>query len=131
MIKNGVGGVGFGLSSSSSKDVKSAEVESENAGVESEVRKPQIARRPYTPTRAEVDAHLPLHLEYRSWCPHCCAGKGIAMHHKQNVDGHAGELGATVSLDYCFMTPDEEEDDMRAILIGYDHQKSGFWALPV
>ena len=53
------------------------------------------------------------------------------MHHAQNLDGHANELGATVSLDYCFMTPDEEEEDMRAILIGYDHQKSGFWALPV
>ena len=34
------------------------------------------------------------------------------MHHAQNLDGHANELGATVSLDYCFMTPDEEEEDM-------------------
>jgi hypothetical protein len=48
------------------------------------------------------------------------------MHHCQNTDGHANELGATVSLDYCFMTPDEEEEDMRAILIGYDHQKVDF-----
>ena len=53
------------------------------------------------------------------------------MHHAQSNDGHVSELGATVSLDYCFMTPEEEEEDMRAILIGYDHQKSGFWALPV
>ena len=41
---------------------------------DSETRKPQVARRPHTPTRAELEAHLPLHLEYRSWCPHCRAG---------------------------------------------------------
>ena len=33
---------------------------------EDETRKPEIARRPHTPTAAEVEAHLPLHLEYRS-----------------------------------------------------------------
>ena len=30
---------------------------------EDEIGKPPIARRPYTPTAAEVEAHLPLHLE--------------------------------------------------------------------
>ena len=48
----------------------------------SEIRKPQVAKRPYTPTRAELEAHLPLHLEYRSWCPHCRAGRGISMQHR-------------------------------------------------
>ena len=121
------------MSSSSSKDKVAVEEVNETMQEEpdGEVRKPQIARRPYTPTRAEVEAHLPLHLEYRSWCKHCRAGKDISMHHAQSKDGHVSELGATISLDYCFMTPEEEEDDMRAILIGYDHQRSGFWALPV
>ena len=64
---------------------------------EDETRKPQIARRPYTPTAAEVEAHLPLHLEYRSWCPHCVAGKGISMQHRQHV-GERVELGITLSL---------------------------------
>ena len=36
-----------------------------------------------------------------------------------------------MSLVYCFMTADEEEEDMRAIIVGYDHEKSGFGALPV
>lgn len=40
---------------------------------EEETRKPQIVRRPYTPTAAEAAAHLPLRLEFRSWCPHCVA----------------------------------------------------------
>ena len=68
---------------------------------------------------------MPLHLEYRSWCPHCVAEKGILSQHHQNLDGHSGELGATMSLDYCFMTAGNEED-MRAILVSYDHEKCVF-----
>ena len=34
-------------------------------------------------------------------------------------------------MDYCFMTAEEAGDDMRAVLIAYDHSKSGLWALPV
>ena len=95
-----------------------------------ETRKPPIARRPYTPTAAEVEAHLPLHLEFRSWCPHCVAGKGIATQHRESA-GESDNMGITVSLDYCFMTADDAEEDMKAILICYDHSKKGLWALPV
>ena len=95
-----------------------------------ETRKPQIARRPYTPTAAEVEAHLSLHLEFRSWWPHCVAGKQNATQHRKSI-GEVTELGVTLSLDYCFMTAEEAGDDMRAILIAYDHSKSGLWALPV
>ena len=96
-----------------------------------ESRIPQVARQPYTPSRAEVQAHLPLHLEYRSWCPHCRAGKGISMQHRQNTGKEDNNLGATLSLDYCFMIAEEVEDDMRAILVCYDHDKKGLWTLPV
>ena len=37
-------------------------------------RQPRAARRPYQPTKAEIDEHLPLNFHYRSWCPHCNAG---------------------------------------------------------
>ena len=96
-----------------------------------ESRKPNIAKRPYTPTRAEIEAHLPLHLEYRSWCPHCVAGKGISMQHRRATERELEELGITISLCYCFMTADEAEEDMRAIIVLYDHSKKGLWALPV
>ena len=119
-----------GMSSSSSKDVSESAAAAPAVEPE-ETRKPQIARRPNAPTKAEIEEHLPLHLEYRSWCPHCVAGKGISNQHRQNLDGHSGELGSTVSLDYCFMTANEEEEDMRAILVGYDHERCGFGALPV
>ena len=40
-------------------------------------------------------------------------------------------MGITISLDYCFMTTDEAEEDMRAVLVAYDHSKSALWAIPV
>ena len=47
------------------------------------------------------------------------------MQHSQHV-GERVELGITVSLDYCFMTAEDAEEDMRAILMCYGHSKSGF-----
>ena len=105
---------------------------SQSTNVEGEEsRKPNIARRPLTPSKQEVEDHLPLHLEYRSWCPHCVAGKGISDQHRKNLGEKSEDLGVTISLDYCFMTAEEAEEDMRAILVCYDHNKSGFWVLPV
>ena len=63
---------------------KQLEEEAEVVPESSETRKPQVARRPYTPTKAELESHLPLHLEYRSWCPHCRAGRGISMQHRSD-----------------------------------------------
>ena len=40
---------------------------------EYEVRKHKTARRPLLLTKAEIDEHYPLHLNYRSWCAHCVA----------------------------------------------------------
>ena len=49
--------------------------------VEEEMRQPRVGRRPILPTKAEVDEHFPLHLQYRSWCWHCRAGKGRLAPH--------------------------------------------------
>ena len=54
---------------------------------ENTARKPKIARRPHMPTKAEVVAHMILHAEYRSWCPHCVHGRGISHQHRYSDDG--------------------------------------------
>ena len=41
--------------------------------------KPRVAARPYTPTKAEIEAHEVTHLPYRNWCAHCVAGKGFRL----------------------------------------------------
>ena len=40
-----------------------------------EMRRARLGRRPVLPTKAEVTEHYPLHLNYRSLCKHCVAGK--------------------------------------------------------
>ena len=45
-------------------------------------RNPRTARRPDAPTRAMVLAHELHHAEYRVWCKHCVAGKGVSHAHK-------------------------------------------------
>ena len=95
-----------------------------------EVRAPKIAPKPYVPTKAEVDAHYPLHAEYRNWCKFCVEGKAASrLHHASNPLEEP--LGVTVSVDYCFMVPEESEEGMDAILIGYDDCKKGLWAMSV
>ena len=80
----------------------------EEEAVQEKAHIPRTAGRPYTPSKAEVDAHFPLHLEYRSWCPHCKAGRGISMQHRYQPERDESHLGTTWSLDYCFMTAEEE-----------------------
>ena len=92
--EDGVDAVQNGGPSSSNTGGVSSEVDelavSQSANAEGkESRKPNIARRPYTPSKAEVDEHLPLHLEYRSWCPHCVAGNRISAQHRRNLHGHS------------------------------------------
>jgi hypothetical protein len=95
-----------------------------------EVRQPKVGRRPMAPTKAEVEEHYPLHLNYRSWCEHCRAGKGRQDPHL--VEPHDRErLGITFSADYAFATPEEAEEDMQASLIMFDDDKEAFWALGV
>ena len=105
-------------------------IDEKNEGEVEENVVPKIAPRPYIPTKAEVAAHYPLHAEYRSWCKHCVEGKAASrLHHKG--DPLEEPLGVTVSIDYCFMTPEESEEGMDAVLIGYDDKKKGLWAMTV
>ena len=82
------------------------------------------------PTQAEIDDHYPLHLNYRSWCPHCRAGKmRLNPHMREKSDGES--LGITVHADYAFMGPSETEEDMQPCLIIYDESKNAFWVIAV
>ena len=49
----------------------------ENAVEEPEVRRARPGKVPKTPTQAELSEHLPLHINYRDWCPVCVKGAGI------------------------------------------------------
>ena len=97
---------------------------------QAECRKPRVSRRPISPTQADLDEHLPLHLNYRSWCKHCIAGKA---RHAQHATAEAGKerLGVTWNADYAFMTTEEAEEGMLPTLVMYDDDKQSFWAIGV
>ena len=83
-----------------------------------EMRAPRISRRPVLPTKAEIDEHLPLHLNFRSWCAHSVAGKArLAQHIIQPSDRE--RLGVTIHMDYAFMTAEEAEESMQPTLVIY------------
>ena len=73
---------------------------------------------------------MPLHIQYRSWCPHCVHGRGVSSPHR--TDQEVEDLGvATLSMDYCFMTEEEKDEDICPTLIVYDDKAMSIWALPV
>ena len=72
------------------------------------MRRPRVKRKPIAPTKQEVADHFPLHLEYRSWCSHCVAGKAISDRHMSG-DKHEESLGVTWHSDYAFMGDEAEE----------------------
>ena len=95
-----------------------------------EFRQPRVGRRPMAPTKAEIEEHYPLHLNYRSWCEHCRAGKGRQDPHL--LEPHDREkLGITFNADYAFLTPEEREEDMQPSLVMLDDDKEAFWAIGV
>ena len=97
-----------------------------------EVRNYTVARRPMLPTKAEVDEHYPLHLQYRSWCRHCFAGKARSNQHVTR-DPAEERLGVTWNADHAFMGGEytEQEGGMQAALIMYENDKDSFWAVGV
>ena len=66
---------------------QAATVEGNAVEVEAEVeegntaRDPKVARRPIKPTQAMIQAHELHHADYRDWCDHCRAGKGVSHQH--------------------------------------------------
>ena len=71
---------------------------------EAVARNPKVARKPTAPTKAMVLAHEVHHADYREWCDHCVAGKGVS--HKHRLLEHNDTDCAEFSIDYAFMTAD-------------------------
>ena len=102
-----------------------------------EVRTPKIVCRPDKPTKEEWDAHQATHWPFRSWCPHCVAGRAIASPHTRRAPADREfqeDRVPTISLDHCFLGEYSGEKEERkaefAWLIAYDSNSEAFFALP-
>lgn len=92
---------------------------------------PKIMKTPDTPTKREYEEHMCTHLPYRTWCPHCVAGKGISSQHRRSQDSQEDAIGATISADYCFATPEDESAGSIPTLVMYDNKHGNIWPLRV
>jgi len=77
-----------------------------------------------------VEEHNPLHVHYRTWCPHWVAGRAISRQHRRQA-AYEEHLGVIVSIDYAFKAADEKEAETAAIMIAYEHKTKAIWALEV
>ena len=71
---------------------------------------------------------MTLHADYKDWCPDCVAGRGISPQHRSSKKERTGR---EFSIDYAFMTAEDVEEDMCPVLVGYDNDSYGIWALAV
>ena len=70
----------------------------------------KVARRPVGPTREERETHEATHFPYRSWCPSCVRGRGIASPHRSG-DKEEDEMAvrrAVIAMDYFYMNTKDE-----------------------
>ena len=114
-------------------------VDDSMAEVGEEVRAHRRSARPYTPTKAEWEEHLPLHLNYRDWCEECVRAKGLSAPHRSIAEEALD--GVTWNMDYCFLGDnlegdllDDESDEKQKgklpVLVVFDDCKETFWTMP-
>ena len=117
----------------------SREIEIDEEELEATAQHPRIPRKPVTPTKAMVLEHELHHAEYRDWCKHCVAGKGVCHLHRSTEKDHSSP---EFSVDYAFMTlkgeiehgfklSEEGKVGASPVLVGYDHRSRGIWAMAV
>ena len=86
-----------------------------------------------------IMAHAVHHADYREWCAHCVAGKGVSHKHSTS-DRESRSDTAEFCLDSAFMTEEEgvgymedigQEDDagLSPVLVGHSCTTESLWAM--
>ena len=71
--------------------------------------KPKCFPTPRAPSQREIDEHNLTHANYRSWCPHCVAGRRNNSPHKA-MDKSEARTVPCLHVDYCFLKDDPNEE---------------------
>jgi len=71
-----------------------------------------IPTAPVRPTEAEVEIHNATHIPFRSWCPHCVAGRAKSNPHHQTDQDRPCAI-PVVSLDYAFMGEKDKDEPVE------------------
>ena len=84
---------------------------------------------PKMPSREEMEKHNATHAEYRTWCPHCVAGRGMASHHCNKSRARNPTSIPIVVMDYCF--PSQSSEDAAIVLAMRDSDSKATNAMMV
>ena len=88
----------------------------EDFATSEEARKASAKALPAFPSDEERQAHELHHLPFRSWCALCVAGRARDDVHKRGKGGEKSTI-AVVSLDYCFLSRDDDLDVATVLVL--------------
>ena len=95
--------------------------------VSDEARPPEVLRDPGAPTVKELEEHNITHLPFRSWCPHCVAGKAQDRPHKTKKGAQMDKQLPEVVFDYGFFGGKEDEETL-AVQVARDRRTQMIFA---
>ena len=106
-----------------------------DAGVEvadqDEGRRPAALRAPNRVTQAEREEHELTHIPYRQWCPICVKARGRSTPHRSRTEEQRREGVPKISLDYFFMSSEEESATDSPVLVMIDESTGERYARAV
>ena len=86
-----------------------------------EARSPEVLRDPGAPTQREMEEHNITHLPFRSWCPHCVAGKAQDRPHRMRKEDQMDKQVPEIVFDYGFFGGKEDEETL-AVRVARDRR---------
>ncbi len=110
------------------RDEEMAEEEGEEVEAGEEEPEVKIAAKPVEPSREEKEKHNATHAVYRSWCPHCVRGRGLASPHKSDARSRNPTTVPEVVMDYCFLS---QADESSATVLAIRDRSTGATAAMV
>ena len=97
--------------------------EGEERTDEEEAQEPVTRRAPKGPTKEEREKHEATHLPFREWCQHCIRGRGRNKPHKKKTEEEKeGHRVSRVSMDYFFMSQEEEKASQNPLMVMIDEE---------
>ena len=81
---------------------------------DSSVQVPIAIPAPSQPSRNEMERHNLTHIYYRSWCPHCVAGRRPNSPHRSRRSNHRNV--PLFCADYCYVRDVEDESPLTALV---------------
>ena len=85
---------------------------------------------PRPPTRQEVEDHYAMgHTQFRSWCRHCQAARGIGEQHRAREEPEGAD--PTIVSDYGYMNDDEDAENTMPMLVMKDRTIKRYMATAI